>query len=220
MNHDLHLQKAVLAEIAWEPSVTAAHIGVTASAGVVTLTGHVESYAQKLDAEAAARRVKGVKAIAEEIEVQLPFDRQRGDSEIAAAIIERLSWDVSIPRDRVSVKVENGWVTLGGEVDWQFEKLAAEDEVRRLHGVVGLSNQMTIRPVAKSDESADHVSDRIMLALQRSWFVDAEHIKVSAKGGRVHLTGTVHSPHDRLVAASTAWSAPGVTSVENDITIV
>ena len=117
MSHDSKLQQAVLAEFEWEPSVTAAHIGVTANKGVVTLTGHVENYAQKLAAETAARRVKGVKTVAEEVEVRLPFDETRGDDEIAAAAIDRLAWGVSVPRDSVKVKVEKGWVTLSRQLD-------------------------------------------------------------------------------------------------------
>lgn len=216
MSHDSHLQQAVLAEFVWEPSVIAAHIGATANAGVVTLTGHVESFAQKLAAETAARRVKGVKAVVEEIEVRLPFDTQRGDEEIAAAILERLMWNVSVPRDSIKATVEKGWVTLTGQVDWHYEKDAAEQDVRRLHGVTGVTNQATIKPRV----SASNISDDITHALHRAWFLFPDDIKVSAKGGRVRLTGTVHSPHDRQVAASTAWSAPGTTAVENDLVVV
>lgn len=118
MSQDSLLQLAVLAELGWDPSVTASHIGVTANAGVVTLTGHVETYAEKLAAENAARRVKGVKAVAEELEVELPFERIRGDDDIAAAVLDRLAWDVSIPPDAVSVKVEQGWIVLTGDVNW------------------------------------------------------------------------------------------------------
>ena len=121
MPQDSQLKELVLAELKWDPSVTAAHIGVTANGGVVSLTGHVENYAEKSAAEHAARRVKGVKAVAEEIEVRLPFDRQRGDDDIAGAAISRLYWDVSVPRDAAQVKVEKGWVTLTGEVDWHFQ---------------------------------------------------------------------------------------------------
>ena len=216
MSHDSKLQQDVLAEFKWEPSVTAAHIGVTANGGVVTLTGHVESYAEKFAAEAAARRVKGVKAVAEEIEVRLPFDVTRSDDEIAAAAIDRLAWDVSVPRDSVLVKVENGWVTLSGQLDWHYQKQAVEQNIRPLFGVVGVSNQLTIKP--KVDTST--LSDDINHALHRSWFFNPDHIKVTAAGGNVRLTGTVHSPHDRQVAAATAWSAPGATNVENDIAVV
>jgi osmotically-inducible protein OsmY len=130
MLNDSQLQQAVLAELKWEPSIAAAHIGVTAKAGVVALTGHVESFMEKHAAETAAGRVKGVKAVAEEIEVRLPFDTKRGDEEIAAAAIERFSWDVSVPPDAVKVKVEKGWITLTGVVDWHYQKEAAEQDVR------------------------------------------------------------------------------------------
>jgi osmotically-inducible protein OsmY len=215
MSQDSHLQQSVLAELGWEPSVTAAHIGVTAHAGVVTLTGHVGSFAEKHAAEVAARRVKGVKAVAEEIEVRLPFDGKRADDEIAAAALDRLAWDVSVPRDAVTVTVEKGWVTLLGEVDWHYQKDSAEQDVRRLLGVVGVSNQVTIK--RKVDVS--NISDEIMHALHRSWFFDPKTITVSAQDGNVVLAGSVHSLHDRQVAATTAWAAPGVTDVRNDIVV-
>ena len=130
MSSDNQLQQAVLAELKWEPSVTAAHIGVAANAGVVTLSGHVGSFAEKLAAEATARRVKGVKALAEEIEVRLPFATKKTDEEIAAAALGRLAWDVSVPNDAVKVKVEKGRITLTGQVDWQYQRQAAEHDVR------------------------------------------------------------------------------------------
>jgi osmotically-inducible protein OsmY len=216
MSQDSQLQKAVLEELSWEPSVNAAHIGVAAKDGVVTLTGRVESFAEKRAAEAATRRVKGVKAVAEEIEVQLSFGIKRSDGEIAAATIERLAWDVSVPRDAVKVKVEKGWLTLMGEVDWYYQKNAAEQDVRRLFGVVGVTNQITIKPRVNT---SNIISD-IILALHRSWLFDPNKISVNAQGGKVWLTGTVHSPHDRQVAAGIAWGAPGVTDVENDINII
>ena len=126
MSQDTHLQLSVLAELEWDPSITAAHIGVRAAdGGIVTLTGYVESYAQKLAAETAAGRVKGVLAVAGELEIQIPFERKWDDSDIAAAIVGRLAWDVSIPRDAVKVRVEKGWVTLTGEVDWHYQREAA-----------------------------------------------------------------------------------------------
>ena len=215
MSHDHDLQEAVLAELAWEPSVTAAHLGVSAAAGVVTLTGHVDSYPEKLAAEQAALRVRGVKGVAEEIEIRLPFERRRDDADIASAALERLAWSVEIPVDRFQVKVEKGWVTLTGEADWYYQKEEAGLDVRRLLGVVGVSNQITVKP--RVDTSS--LSDDINHALHRSWFFDASDLHVSAQGGRVHLTGTVCSQHDRQNAAATAWSAPGATAVINDITV-
>ena len=215
MSYDDQLQQAVLAELGWEPSVTAAHIGVAAASGVVTLTGHVETFAEKHAAEMAARRVKGVKAVAEEIEVRLPFNHRRDDADIAAAAVERLAWDVSIPRDAIKVQVEKGWVTLTGQVDWHYQKDAAEQDIRRLHGVVRVSNQTTIRPQV----NVASLSDDITHALHRSWLFDPNTIQVSAEGGRVRLSGTVHTPHDRQVAAATAWAAPGASDVENALTL-
>jgi osmotically-inducible protein OsmY len=221
MSDDRQLQQNVLAELEWEPSVDAAHIGVTANAGVVTLTGHVENFAGKQAAEAAVGRVKGVRAVADDIEVLLPFERKRGDDAIAAAAIERLSWDVSVPRDAVTVRVEAGWVTLTGRVAWYFEKLAAEQDIHRLHGVVGVSNQIVIDGRRAGREvDVIKINDNIMHALKRSWFFDEQTIHVAASDGHVRLTGTARTPHDRQVAAAAAWAGPGVVSVENDITVM
>jgi osmotically-inducible protein OsmY len=216
MSQDSQLQHDVLAEFKWEPSLTAGHIGVTANHGVVTLSGHVENYAQKHAAETAARRVKGVKAVAEEIEVRLTFDVKRSDADIAAAAIDRLAWNVSVPKDSVKVKVEKGWVTLTGQVDWWYQKDAVEQDIRPLLGVVGVSNQTTIKPRV----NIANLSDDITHALHRSWFFNPETVQVRANGSKVVLTGTVQSPYDRQVAAQTAWSAPGVTNVENDIAVI
>lgn len=216
MGSNDHLQRAVLAELHWEPSIVAAHIGVSADNGVVTLSGHVDSVAQKLAAEAAAGRVRGVKAVVEEIEVRLPFDTSRSDEEIAAAAVDRLAWDVSVPQNAIEVKVEGGWVTLTGEVEWQYQRNAAGDDVHRLMGVRGVSNQITIRPQV----NVSLLSDDITHALHRSWYFDPMTVTVTAAGGKVRLGGTVHSPHERQVAAATAWSAPGVTEVENGIEVL
>lgn len=215
MFNDNELKQAVLAELTWEPSVNVAQIGVTAKSGVVTLTGHVESFMEKQAAETATGRVKGVKAVAEEIEVRLPFEIKRGDEEIATAAIGRLAWDVSIPCNTVKVKVEKGWVTLNGQVESHYQKEAAGQEVAGLFGVTGVSNTITIKPRV----NAVNLSDDIMNALHRSWF-DAKTIKVTADGGKVRLTGTAHSWHERDVAALTAWAAPGATAVENHITVM
>lgn len=196
--------------------MSAGHIGVTAKAGVVTLSGHVDSYAAKHAAETAARQVRGVRAVAEEIEVRLPLDTQRPDEDIAAAAIERLAWNVSVPTDSVQVKVEKGWVTLTGQMDWWYQKEAAEHDVRPLHGVVGVSNQVVI----KTRVNPAGLSDDIMQALHRSWFFDPTTVHVRADGGKVVLTGSVHSFYERQVAADIARSAPGATSVENDIIVM
>jgi len=216
MPNDTRLQLEVIAELKWEPSVAAANIGVAAKVGIVTLSGTVESYAQKHAAEIATRRVKGVLAVAQEIDVQVPFERQRGDEQIAAAALERFSWDVSIPPDAVSVTVEKGWVSLAGAVDHNYQRIAAEQEIRGLYGVVGVTNLISIRPgVNTADISTD-----ISIALHRSWVPDPQAITVTAEGGKVRLTGNVNSHHARQVAGETAWGAPGAIDVENLLAII
>lgn len=215
MSTDTQLKESVLAELKWEPSVSAAHIGVTAKNGVVTLMGHVETYAEKMAAEKAAGRVKGVKAIAEEIEVRLPYSIKHGDDDIATQAVNRLAWNSSVPKDAVKVKVEKGWVTLTGTVDWNFQKTSAADDIRWLSGIVGVSNNIAIKPRV----NAANISHDIDAALHRSWFWDPETVFVKADGGKVTLTGTVDNWYDRQVAGTTAWAAPGATSVENDIRV-
>jgi len=215
MTDDQRLKQAVLDELKWEPSVNAAHIGVSATGGVVTLMGHVESYSEKFAAEKAARRVKDVKGIAEEIEVQLPFNVKHDDEDIATAAVNRMNWDTSVPKDSVKAKVENGWITLTGEVDWHYQQEAAAHDVRGLWGVVGVLNQISIR----SKPNAAKIKEDIIVALDRSW-LDPATINVTAQDGKVKLTGTVESWHERDDANSTAWAAPGTTSVENEIAVL
>ena len=214
-SNDVRLKQAVLDELKWEPSVNEAHIGVTAKDGVITLMGHVESFSEKHAAEKAARRVNEVKAVAEEIDVRLPFGVVRGDEEIAAAAIERLKWDTSVPTGVVKTKVEKGWVTLTGAVDWHFQEQAAISDVRNLWGVTGLSNEITVRP--RPDASA--IKEKILVALNRSW-LDPANIDVAAHDGKVKLTGEVNSWYERDEAGSAAWAAPGAISVENNITVI
>jgi osmotically-inducible protein OsmY len=214
MSDDTHLKQSVLDELKWEPSVNAAHIGVTTRDGIVTLTGSVETYAEKHAAETATFRVKDVKAVAEEIEVKLPFGIHHGDADIAAAAVERLAWNVSVPKDAVKVAVTKGWVTLTGTVHWHYQHDAAADAVRTLWGVTGLSNQIGITPQA----NAGNIKANIMGALDRSWFAP-ENINVAAQDGKVTLSGTVEYWSERDLAGTTAWAAPGVTSVKNDIRV-
>jgi len=216
MSQDRELQESVMAELGWEPSIDAAHVGVVAIAGVVTLTGHVQTFPQKVAAERAAARVKGVKAVNEEIVVKLPHDIRRGDESIAGAAIERLAWDVSVPHDAVEIKVENGCVTLNGEVDWQFQKEATAQAVRTLIGVVGVLNQIEVKPTVHADD----VGQNITRALHRSWFYDPNTISISAQGGKITLTGQVTTWNARDLAGATAWSAPGATYVENQISVM
>lgn len=214
MNDDHKIKTEVTAELAFEPSINADHIGVTVDAGVVTLSGHVDSYWQKIAAERAAGRVQGVRAIAEDIEVRLPGHVQHSDDEIAAAAVHRLNWTASIPKDAVKVKVENGFVTLTGTVDWHYQHDEVARSLRALTGVKGLSNQLKV----KSQPNTSQIEHDIERALHRAWYSD-DHIKVSAKGGEVHLTGKANSWYDRNRAATTAWNAFGTTSVVNDIRI-
>jgi osmotically-inducible protein OsmY len=216
MSQDHHLQQAVLAELEREPGVTAAHIGVTADSGIVTLTGHVVSIVEKHGASDAAERVKGVKAVANELEVRLPVGAKRSDEDIAAAAVMRLSWNTVVPRDAIKIEVEKGRVALTGQVDWFFQKDAAERDIRQLLGVVEIANRVSVKPRV----DVVSISDDIMHALNRSWFFDPQTISVIANGGKVRLGGTARSLQERKLAAETAWDEPGVTDVENDIVVV
>jgi osmotically-inducible protein OsmY len=215
MVNDFELQRDVLDELEFEPSVNAAHIGVTANKGVVTLSGFVRSYAEKLAAERAARRVNGVRAIAEEIEVRLPSDTKRADDEIAARAVNILKWQVGLPAEQITVKVEHGIVTLTGEVEWRFQKADADSAVHRLTGVVDVINQ--IRIAAPIDAPA--VQGKIEKALQRSAELEAHGITVETEGSKVVLSGRVRAWYERELAERAAWSAPGVTAVENHLTV-
>jgi osmotically-inducible protein OsmY len=212
---DLQLRQDVLDELEFEPSINAAHIGVAANRGIVTLTGFVTSYAEKAAAERAARRVKGVQAIAEEIEVRLPSDTKRADDEIAARAVDILKWQVGFPADRISVKVEKGIVTLTGDVDWQYQKNNAEQVVHKLSGVINVVNQIRVAAPARASD----IREKIQKALQRSAEVEASGINVQTEGGRVILSGKVRAWYERDIAERAAWSAPGVTEVQDHLTI-
>jgi osmotically-inducible protein OsmY len=212
---DQSLKQSVLDELAWDPSVTEAHIGVTARGGVVTLTGHVGSYAEKCAAEHVVGRISGVKAIAEELEVHYLYDVGHGDEDIAKQALNVLAWDLSVPKDKVKVKVEKGWITLSGDVNWYYQKHAAEMDVRKLLGVMGLSNQITIKP---SIEASD-IRNKIRAAFERNAEFEAGNIVVSTEGSKVTLSGKVDSYYERTLAENTAWSAPGVTEVSDLISI-
>ena len=212
---DLQLRQNVLDELEFEPSINAAHIGVTANKGVVTLSGFVTSYREKAAAERAARRVKGVTAIAEEIEVRLPSHTKQADDEIAARAVDILKWQVGLPADRITVKVEKGIVTLMGEVDWQFQKTDADHVVHKLTGVIDVVNQIRITTAVHALE----VKEKIEKALARSAEVEASGITVQTEGGRVVLSGKVRAWYERDIAERAAWSAPGVTEVQDHLTI-
>ncbi|MEO8309599.1 MAG: BON domain-containing protein [Caldimonas sp.] len=212
---DTALKASVLAELTWDPAVKETAVGVAVKGGVVTLTGHLETYAEKEAALRAVRRVSGVRAIAVEIDVKLSPDHVRGDTDIAASIELGLRWHTSIPVDAVRVQVEHGWVTLQGEVEWDFQRRSAESQVRVLKGVVGISNEIKLRP---KPQVAD-LSRRIEEALRRQALRDAQRIHISLDGSTVKLTGQVHSWQERQAAQGVAWSAPGVRAVINELEV-
>ena len=216
MKTDSQIQQDVLAELKWQPSVHAAGIGVEVKDGVVTLAGHVASYAEKFDAERAAQRVSGVKALAVEMDVKLAGTSKRTDGEIAAAAESALEWTTFLPSNKVKVMVEKGWVTLSGEVDWEYQREAAMAAVRYLIGVTAVSGQIVIKPkVSVSAVKAD-----IEAALKRRAHTDAQAISVSVKGTDVTLTGKVHSWSERELATNSAWGTPGVYNVIDDIELI
>jgi osmotically-inducible protein OsmY len=212
---DSQLRTDVEAELKWEPRVNPNEIGVAVKDGVVTLTGWVDSYTKRYAAEEAAHRVRGVRAVANEIEVKLPALAERTDADIAAAAVRALEWDAMVNVDNLDVTVSKGWVTLKGSVDWQFQKTDAERVVSRLIGVKGVTNLLTIKPrVTQSD-----VKQKIEQALVRSAQTDASKITVEVDGSKVILKGTVRAYAEKQEAERAAWAAPGVTSVDNRITV-
>jgi osmotically-inducible protein OsmY len=215
MNKDMKLQREVLDELEFEPSVNAAGIGVAVVDGVVTLTGMVDSYAEKVVAEKAAKRVRGVKAVAEEIEVRVPSSMHHTDTDIARAAIVAMEWNTMIPKDKVKVKVEDGWVTLEGSVSWDYQRDAAATAVRYLTGVRGVINLLVVKPQVATQQ----IKERIVGAFRRSAELDAKTVRVEALDSKVTLTGTVHSWTERSEAERVAWAAPGVALVENRITV-
>jgi len=214
---DKDLRQFIIDELDFEPSVDAANIGVAVENGVVTLSGHVASYAEKMAAEAAVRRVKGVRAIAEEIEVRYPFNKKMADDEIAKRALDVIRWSASVPQDRIQVTVQNGWVTLSGQVDWWYQKNAAADAVRKLSGVSGVINNVTIRPRVQPVDVKRKIED----AFKRRAEIDTQGIRVAVTdGGKITLQGSVHDWQERIAAVDAAWSAPGVVSVDDRLSIM
>jgi osmotically-inducible protein OsmY len=216
MKTDLQLQRDVLDELKFEPSIREAEIGVAAKDGVITLSGFVDSYADKHAAERAAERVSGVKAVAEDIEVKLPGMFQRSDTDVAHAAVNALRWDIRVPDDRIKLRVENGWIFLEGDVEWQFQKSAAVAAVRNLTGVKGVSNFVQLKP---KRVSTAEVSGKIKDSLRRHAERDADSITVESKNGRVTLRGRVSSYAERRAVETAAWQAPGVTTVDDQIAV-
>jgi osmotically-inducible protein OsmY len=215
MKTNAELQKDVQDAIKWQPLLNAAEIGVTAKDGVVSLTGVVDNYAKKTEAEDAAKNVAGVTALVEKIEVRYPSSYTKTNAEIATEVLTALKarWDV--PSDRVKVKVEDGWITLTGEVGWNFQREAAKDAIKSLMGVKGVTNNIMIK--SESMESVEKAG--IESALKRNWAFYDDNIRVQVSGHRATLTGTVDSLYEKNEAARIAWNAPGVWSVDNELVV-
>ena len=215
MKTDIQVQQDIIAELKWEPSVNAADIGVEVKDGIVTLAGHVSSYAEKWDAERVAQRVSGVKALAVEMNVTLPGLSKRNDADIARAAANVLEWMTVVPKDSIKAMVENGWITLSGEVEWQYQKESATGAVRYLMGVTGVSDQITIDP----KQPLSTIGSEIEAALKRRAVANAPKISVKVKNDDVTLSGKVNTWAEHDLAWSCAWSAPGVRKVIDDITV-
>jgi osmotically-inducible protein OsmY len=214
---DREVQKDVMDALRWEPDINETNIGVAVNDGVVTLSGNVDSYMEKVDAERAAARVRGVKAVVQEIKVKLLSSYECSDEELARATVSALEWDVLIPKDRVKVLVQDGRVTLKGEVDWRYQKEEAENIVCCIRGVRAVNNELIVKP--PPSVKPQDVKAKIEGALQRNAILDAHQIKVETEGSKVILSGTVRSWAEKEQARRAAWSAPGVTQVEDNIMV-
>jgi osmotically-inducible protein OsmY len=215
MKTDAQLKKDVESELEWDPMVDATHIGVAVDKGIVTLSGHLKTFVEKHSSERAAQRVEGVKAVTVDMTVRLNPSFERTDADIAGAVETALQWHALVPSERVKVMVEKGWVTLSGEVDWDYQREQAAKAVRPLLGVVGLTNLITL----KSRVLPTNVSRRIESALHRQAEREARGIEVLVQDHTVTLKGQVHSWAERTAAQGAAWSAPGVTTVVNQLRV-
>jgi osmotically-inducible protein OsmY len=213
---DITLRQNIIDELEFEPAVNAAQVGVAVEKGVVSLSGHVASLAEKLAAEKAVKRVKGVRAIAEGLKVRFASDKKTNDDEIARRALNILEWSAVVPEGCVMVKVQDGWIALSGEVDWQHQRVGAEHLIRRLSGIQGVINTITLKPHVEPRD----VKDRIEGALRRSAHIQAEQIQVSVEDGRaVMLDGSVHDWQEHEAVQRAAWSVPGVTRVIDRLSI-
>ncbi len=212
---DKVLRNQILAALDWEPSVDSASIAVGVKDGIATLSGHVRTYVEKLKAEQVVRHVRGVRAIAEELEVRPLHTHTHADDEIAKRAVDMLSWDVLVPSAAVQVKVQQGWLTLSGEVDWQYQRTATEDDVRKLSGVLGVTNLITIKPRVHTGD----IKLRIEEALRRNALIEANGIHINVENGKVTLEGRVHPWYERDVLETAVWAAPGVNAVDDRVTV-
>lgn len=215
MKTDTQIQKDVIEELKWEPSVNHEHIGIAVSDGIVTLSGAVPTFIEKHNAEIAAQRVSGVKAIVEKIEVKLPGSLVRDDEELAKAIVNQFQWSSLVPKDQIKAKVSNGWVTLTGEVVWEYQRKAAERLVRELTGVKLITNNIALKPKL---EAAD-LKEKIERALLRAAERESKQIDVQVRGSHVTLTGVVRSFAEMRAVEGAAWGAPGVTEVQDNLRV-
>jgi osmotically-inducible protein OsmY len=215
MKTDVELQRNVTDELSWEPSVNAAHVGATVMDGVVTLSGSVPSYAERVGAELACRRIHGVQAVANELEVNLPDDSLRTDADIQAEATGALRSDLSVPPDAVRVVVRNGWVILEGDVAWAYQRDKAENAMRSLTGVLGVRNLVSVTAAVSPAEVKSHID----AALERSGAVDARGVHVEVRGGEILLRGHVSSWAEKEAIERAAWTAPGIYGVEDQITV-
>lgn len=215
MKSDKELQHDIMEDLRWDPSIDASKIGVAVSSGVLTLTGGVPSYFLKQTAERIAKRVAGVRAVANDIEVQLPSAVQKTDGGIATTALNALKWSASVPDENIKVSVTKGWVTLEGNVEWNYQREAAEKAVEALIGVKGVTNRIAVSPHIKSRE----VKSEIKAALHRYAELESRNIEVDALDSTVTLRGSVRSWAERKEAENAAWMAPGVTQVKNEIVV-